>query len=164
MATKLLLLEDVDVLGRSGDIVSVKPGYARNFLLPQGLAMIADKQALRKQERLKQERQKKAEEDKKESQQVASRLEGITLTKVVKVDHDGHMYGSVSALDVIHLVQEQNQIELDKKSVALKQPIKKTGSHEITVKLKEGVTTLIHLNVISEDEFKRSQEEKTAAE
>ncbi len=59
MATKLLLIEDVEALGRSGEIVNVKPGYARNYLLPQGLAIIADKKALRRQERLKEERKRK---------------------------------------------------------------------------------------------------------
>ncbi len=164
MATKLLLLEDVEALGRSGEIVSVKPGYARNYLLPQGLAVIADKQALRQQQRLKEERQKKAIADKQESDQIAARLEGITLTTVVKVDHEGHMYGSVTAHEIVHILQEQQNIELEKKSIQLKHPIKTTGVHAIPVKLKEGVTTSFNLKVMSEEGFKNSQEEQPAAE
>ena len=164
MATKLLLIEDVEALGRSGDIVNVKPGYARNFLLPQGFAMIADKKALRQQERLVEERKKQAAEDRKESDAVAARLQGLTLTTVVKVDHEGHMYGSVNAHDIIQLLQDQQKLELEKKSISLKHPIKSTGVHDIHVKLKEGVTATFHLKVMSEEGFQAGQEEAPAAE
>lgn len=162
MATKLLLIEDVEALGRSGDIVTVKPGYGRNFLLPQGLAIIADKRALRQQERLVEERKKKAIADKKEAEAVAAGIEGITLTKIVKVDHDGHMYGSVSTHEIADLLQEQVKIELEKKNIQLKHPIKTTGVHAIPVKLKEGVTATFNLKVMSEEGFRASQEEQPA--
>src|SRR5262245_8691147 len=97
MATKLLLIEDVEDLGRSGDVVSVKPGYARNFLLPRGHAVRADQHALRMQTRLQEERQKRAILEKQEAEKTAAALEGVTLSTIVKVDHEGHMYGSVSA-------------------------------------------------------------------
>jgi large subunit ribosomal protein L9 len=162
MATKLLLLEDVEALGRSGEIVNVKPGYARNYLLPQGLAVIANKQALRQQERLQEERKKRAIADKHEAEETAGRLDGLTLTSVVKVDQEGHMYGSVTAHEIVHLLQEQKQLELDKKNILLKHPIKTTGVHTIPVKLKEGVTTSFHLKVMSEEGFRASQEEQPA--
>lgn len=160
---KLLLIEDVEALGRSGEIVSVKPGYARNFLLPHGLAVIADKQALRQQERLQAEREKRALEDKKESESVAAHIEGITLITVVKVDHDGHMYGSVTANEIVHLLQEQKKIELEKKCIQLKHAIKATGIHSISVKLKEGVTASFNLNVMSEEGYRSHKEESAAA-
>jgi len=163
MATKLLLIEDVEALGRSGEIVSVKPGYARNFLLPHGFAVIADKKALRQQERLKEERQKKAVADKKESDEIAARLEGVTLTIVVKVDHEGHMYGSVTAHEIVQLLQEQQHVVLEKKNIQLKHAIKTTGVHAIPVKLKEGVAASITLKVMSEEGFRTSQEEQPAA-
>lgn len=161
MATKLLLLEDVEALGRQGEIVNVKPGYARNYLLPQGLAIIANKQALRQQERLKEERQKKAIADKNEAEEVATKLNGLTLTTVVKVDQEGHMYGSVSANEIVHLLQEQKHIELEKKNIQLKHPIKTTGVHEIHVRLKEGVATSFNLKVMSEEGYRASKEEQT---
>src|ERR1700754_3063379 len=140
MATKLLLIEDVDVLGRSGDVVNVRAGYARNFLLPQGLAIIADKNTLRKQERLREERIKRAAVDRKESEELAQKIEGQVIRTTVKVDHDGHMYGSVSAHDIAHLIKDQLSIELEKHSIQLKHAVKETGSKNITIKLKEGVT------------------------
>jgi large subunit ribosomal protein L9 len=164
MATKLLLLEDVEALGRSGEIVNVKPGFARNFLLPQGFAVIADKRALRQQEKLREERQKKAVADKNESDQVAAKIEGITLTTVVKVDHDGHMYGSVTPHEIISLLQEQQKIELEKKNIPMKHAIKTTGAHVIHVKLKEGVEASFNLKVMSEEGFKAYKAEQLSAE
>jgi large subunit ribosomal protein L9 len=150
MATQILLLEDVDNLGNKGEIVNVKPGYAFNFLIPKKLALIADKNAIRRQARLQEERKVKALEDRKASEEIASRLNGSTFTVEVKVDHDGHMYGSVSSLDVVHLVKMQAGIELDKRQVPLKHPIKQTGVHELTLRLKEGVEAQIHLKVLVE--------------
>lgn len=150
MATKLLLIKDVQDLGRSGDIVSVRPGYARNRLVPMGSAVFADKNAVRRQARLQEERLLKAAEEKKESEKIAAQIEGKTITTIVKVDHDGHMYGSVTALDIIHLIEKQLEIVLEKHSIQLKHPIKKTGLSNIIVKLPEGVVAAFHLKVMAE--------------
>lgn len=147
MANKLLLLEDVEALGRSGDIVGVKPGYARNFLLPQGLAIVADKKALRMQAKLQEERQKKAVVDRKESEDLAEKIEGQNITTIVKVDHDGNMYGSVSSSDVADLLGEKMAIHLEKRSIQLKHAIKAIGVHTIHVKLKEGVQATFNLTI-----------------
>jgi large subunit ribosomal protein L9 len=162
MATKLLLLEDVEALGRSGEIVNVKPGYARNFLLPQGLAVTADKHTLRMQERLKDERNKRALADKEESEAIAAKIEGMTLTQVVKVDQEGHMYGSVTVADIVALIQDQAQVELEKRAIQLKHPIKTTGVHGVVVKLKEGVTANLHVKVMSEEGHRAAMEEQKA--
>ena len=151
MATQLLLIEDVEDLGRSGDVVKVKPGFARNFLLPRGLGVIADKNALRMQARLQEERQKKAAEDRADAEALAQVIEGATLTALVKVDAEGHMYGSVSINDIIHLMEEEKKVVIEKKNVLLKHPIKVTGVHQIPLKLKEGVEASFTLKVISED-------------
>lgn len=151
MATKLLLIQDVEDLGRSGDVVSVKPGYARNYLLPQKLAYIADKRTLRIQERLKQERAVQAAEDLKHAQSLASELENVSLTAVVKVDQDGHMYGSVSAHDIAKLLVEQAKVEVEKRSVQLKHPIKELGIYKVSLRLKEGVQSIVQVTVQTED-------------
>lgn len=147
---KLLLLEDVESLGRSGDIVSVRPGYARNFLLPQGFAVAASANALRMQAKLIEERQKKAAVDRQESEEVAARLEGVQLSTIVKVDHEGHMYGSVNTIDILHLLQNELNIALEKRSIQLKHPIKETGVYTIPVKLKEGVSGSFKIKVVSD--------------
>ena len=152
MANKLLLVQDVEHLGRSGDLVSVKQGFARNFLLPNGLAVIADKSTLRMQARLKEEREKKAAVDRQEAEKTAAAIDGIVLLKVVKVDHEGNMYGSVTAHDVAELLTASSNIAFEKRSLGMKHAIKQTGVHKITVKLNEGVTASISLKVASDQE------------
>lgn len=149
MSNQLLLLQDVDELGRSGDVVRVKPGYARNFLLPQKKAVVADKFTLRMQAKLKEERAKRAEVDRKESEETAAKINGMVLTIEVKVDPDGHMYGSVSATDIIRLFEKEG-IKLERRNVVLPQPIKTLGVHPIHLKLKEGVPAQITLKVNGE--------------
>ena len=151
MAHKLLLLKDVDGLGRQGDVVTARPGYIRNFLLPQGLAIVANDNALRKQAQLQEERQKLAQIDKQKSEELAQQLQALTLTKIVKIDQEGHMYGSVSALDIVNLLQDQSSIALEKRNVVLPQPIKEVGVFTINVKLKEGVASTLVLKVVPEE-------------
>lgn len=149
MNMQLLLTEDVDALGRSGDVVSVKPGYARNFLLPQKKGVIASKQTLRLQARLQEERAKRAAVDKQASEALAARLQGTVLEIVVKVDPEGHMYGSVAAADIVQLFAEQG-VELEKKNVVLPQPLKSLGDHNLTLRLKEGVMMPFILKINSD--------------
>ena len=149
MGNQLLLIEDVEDLGRSGDVVSVKPGYARNFLIPQKKAVVADKFTLRMQVRLQEERSKQAEADKQEAGELAQRIDGMVFTIEVKVDPDGHMYGSVTTLDIVHLFEKEG-IKLEKRNVPLLHPIKQLGVYPIALKLKEGVPAQITLRVMSE--------------
>lgn len=148
---KLLLLKDVGVLGRQGDVVTVKPGFARNFLLPQGFALRADRNALRRVEALQAERKLIAAADLKASEAMAVRLKDVVVETEVKVDQDGHMYGSVSIADLLHLLADQQKIELQKHDIQLKHPIKKLGEHTISVKLKEGVEASFVVRVVSEN-------------
>lgn len=150
MATKLLLIQDAKHLGRKGDVVSVKAGYARNWLIPTKTAVPADKRTLRMQARLQEERMQKAIADKSEAETLAAHLEGKIIKTEVKVDHDGHMYGSVSAADVVRLLEEQHGIQFDKHAVQLKHAVKTMGVSPITLKLPEGVTAAITLKVIAE--------------
>ena len=149
MKQQLLLLQDVDALGKKGEIVTAKPGYVRNFLLPQGFAVIASPNTLRKQERLRDERAKQAVIDRKESEELANQIETISLEIKVKVDPEGHMYGSVSAADIAQLFQEKG-LPVEKKSVLATKPIKTTGTHKISIKLKEGITVISNLSIIPE--------------
>lgn len=149
MKQQLLLLQDVDALGKKGELVTAKPGYVRNFLLPQGLAIIASPNTIRKQERLRAERAKQAVIDRKESEELAIQIEGTSLEIRVKVDPEGHMYGSVSAGDIAHLFQEKG-LPVDKKAILLTKPIKVTGAHKIALKLKEGISVTCQLSIIPE--------------
>ena len=163
MATQVLLKKDVHSLGDKGQIVSVKPGYARNYLLPKGFGIIADKRALRLQVILQKEREEQAAIDTQHSQEIATCINGITVVKVVKVDHEGHMYGSVSVADILHLIQDEAKIEIEKRYIQLKHPIKTTGVHVIHFKLKEGITATCNLKIISEEDHRVAQNVETPA-
>lgn len=149
MKQQLLLLQDVESLGKKGELVTARPGYVRNFLLPKGCAVIASSNTLRKQERLRAERAQQAVIDQKESQELAGQVESIILETRVKVDPEGHMYGSVSAADIALLFQQQG-LPVEKRYIQLSKPIKVTGVHKITLKLKEGVPCSCSLNIIPE--------------
>lgn len=151
MAIKILLKEDVDSLGRKGDIVSVKsPGFVRNYLLPQGKGWVADPNTIRMQKRLKEERDKQAVKDRSDAESLRDRLKEVVLTTTVKVDHEGHMYGSVAEADVVELLNAQSGIRLIKKSVVMKRHIKALGLHTIDLKLNEGVMASVQLNILEE--------------
>lgn len=149
MKQQLLLLDDVDGLGKKGEVVTAKPGYVRNFLLPKGFAVVASANTLRKQERLRAEREKQAVIDRKESSELAQQIETVSLETKVKVDPEGHMYGSVSAADVAQLFQERG-LPVDRKYILLTRPIKVTGTHKLELRLKEGITAFCSLTIIPE--------------
>lgn len=147
MAQKILLLEDVENVGRKGDVASVKPGYAYNFLIPKGFALAANRAALRRQTKLQEERRVRAESDRKEAVELAARLENETLEIEAKVDKEGHMYGSVSVLDIAEKLKLKTGLEIDKKMIQLKHPLKEVGVFDLTVRCKEDVTAQIHVKV-----------------
>lgn len=150
MAIKLLLVQDVEDLGRSGDVVNVREGYARNYILPKRLGVIADNNALRRQEALQEARKQQAVTDKAGADALAKTLEAIVLEAEVKVDPEGHMYGSVSQQDIIKLIQDQKNLTVEKRYIVMKHPIKEVGIHRIEFKLKEGVTAFCTLKIAPE--------------
>jgi len=158
---KVLLLEDVSFLGRSGDIVNVKPGYANNYLLPTCKAQFADKQAIRIQARLRSERLKQAAVDKEQSDAVAARINNIILSTEAKADEEGHLYGSVSVMDIVELVKHEG-IAIEKHDIILEKPIKKVGEYKIALELKEGVTASFSLKVIAEGSLAESEENNSS--
>jgi len=146
MQNQLMLLEDVDNLGRSGDIVTVKPGYARNFLVPQAKAVFADKRALNMRAKLIEERAKLAVVERAEAEALVETIGKIDFSIEVKVDPEGKLYGSVTAADILKFFEKENII-LEKKNIVLVHPIKQVGVYKIDLKLKEGVTTSINLKI-----------------
>ena len=149
MKQQYLLIEDVEDVGRSGEMISAKPGFARNYLLPQLKAVLATEHTLRMQTKLQAERAEKAAVDKKEAEALAQKLQGKELSITVKVDPEGNMYGSVGFADIIELFTKEG-IEVDRRTVGLTKPIKQVGDHQLTLKLKEGVTCGYTLKIIGE--------------
>lgn len=148
--TKVLLVEDVDNLGRSGEIVKVALGYALNFLLPKKKAIIADASTQIRQAKLRESRAKQAEFDKKEAQELAKKLATVTLTTSLKVDPEGKPYGSLSSVDMVELLKQKEGIVIEKRHVLQKQPLKAIGMHTIPLRLNEGVEASLRIEISPE--------------
>ena len=157
----VLLLADLENFGRSGDVALVKAGFARNFLIPRKKAIIATKHTLLMQKELKAKRAHQAATDKKGSEELAVIIEKIELIKQVKVDPDGHMYGSISSLNIVELLKQEG-ITIEKKNVQMKSNLKKLGSFKISLILKENVETFCMIKIIPEGkkEIKSSEKEE----
>jgi len=143
---QVILLERVAKLGQMGDVVNVKPGYARNFLLPQGKALRASDDNIKSFEARKAELEVQNLETKKEAQDVAQRLDGTTYVVIRQASDAGALYGSVSTRDVADLLAEAG-VTIERRQIVIGQPIKVLGIHTILLNLHPEVDAEIRLNV-----------------
>ncbi len=146
---EVILKEDVPNLGYKDDIVNVKRGYGRNYLIPQGKAYIATESAKKVlAENLKQ-RAHKIEKIKNEAQELASKLEGVSLTIGAKTSSTGTIFGSVTNIQIADALKEKG-FEIDRKLIVIKDPVKEVGSYKASVKLHKEVSVEIPFEVVSE--------------
>ncbi|HSM92031.1 MAG TPA: 50S ribosomal protein L9 [Anaeromyxobacteraceae bacterium] len=146
---KLILREDVENLGRGGDVVDVKPGYGRNFLLPRGLAVAANPKNLREIEHQKAVATAKAAKLKASAEAVAKRLAETPVTLKRKVGEQDKLFGSVTALDIAEALSARG-LQLDRRAIDLAEPIKTTGDFEVPVKLHHDVVGKAKVKVEAE--------------
>lgn len=149
---QVILRTDVDGLGKRGDIVDVADGHARNFLLPKGKAIAATKGAVEQAARMRRTRDLRDQADRESATTVASTLVPKVIRIEAKVAHDGKLFGSVSASEIVAAVQEQTGIELDRKVLDLDESIKETGDHTVMAQLHSDVSFPIRLEVVDEAE------------
>lgn len=150
---ELLLKEDVENLGVRGDLVKVRPGYGRNYLLPRGLAIQATPGNVKQIELQRKALLKKEAVERDTATQQADLLKDVTLEFARKVGEHGILYGSVTSMDIAEAFAEKG-FEIDRRRVLLKDPIKEPGEYEVPVKLHREVTTNIKVVVRSEEEAK----------
>ncbi|WFE75978.1 50S ribosomal protein L9 [Roseinatronobacter sp. S2] len=143
---QVILLERVAKLGQMGDVVSVKPGYARNYLLPQGKALRASDDNIKSFEARKAELEVQNLETRKEAQAMAERLDGETYIVIRQASDGGALYGSVSPRDVTDLLAEAG-VTVERRQIVIPTPIKLLGLHGATISLHPEVEAKIHLNV-----------------
>ncbi len=149
MNNQLLLLEDIENLGRKGDIVKAKPGFVRNFLLPKKKVLVANKRTLRMRDQLQKERVEQAKFDREDSEKLATELRKVVFDIEVKADVSGHLYGSVTAIDIVKVLGEKG-FHIEKCHVVIVKPIKILGTYTINLNLKEDVKVAINLEVKGE--------------
>ena len=147
---KLILTADVDKLGAPGDIVEVKGGYGRNFLLPRGLAIVATPGAERQIESIKRARDAREVRDADHANELKQKLESLEgVTVAVKTSDTGKLFGSVTAGDVTGAVKAAGGPALDKRAVEMpKEHIKSTGTHKVTVDLGHDTTATVSVEVV----------------
>lgn len=146
---EVILRTDVPKLGKAGDIVKVKDGFARNYLIPKGLAIPANQKTIKALENQRKIILAKAERERRKAQSLAEKLTGLTLTFYRKVIEGDRIYGSISAQDIVKALEEKG-LSLERRFVLLEEPIKQLGTHEIPIRLGPDVEVKINVEVIEE--------------
>ena len=146
---KVILKDNIKGVGKKDEIINASDGYARNFLLPKGLAVEANSENMSKLKAKEDSKAYKKEQEKQEAKKIAEKLAGIQLKVPVKAGENGKIFGGVSAKEIADLLKENYKIEVDKKKIDLKETIKTLGLRTVTIKLYDGVVGSLKVDVIS---------------
>ncbi|MCU0645248.1 MAG: 50S ribosomal protein L9 [bacterium] len=146
---KVILKKDFDTLGKIGEIVDVKRGYARNFLIPKGIVLTADDKNIKILAAEQQRSELKLSKDKKIAEKLAEKLDGVSCTATVKVGEEDKVFGSVTTQEIADLLKDKG-FEIDRKKISLDEPIKALGIYTIPIKLHAEVEAKIKLWVVKE--------------
>ncbi len=146
---KVILKDNIEGLGKAGQIINVKDGYARNFLLPRGLALIADEKNMKLLEYQRKKIEEEAKKKLQDAQSIAERMSNITLTLKAKAGEDLKLFGSITPKDIAEALEKEG-FNIDKKQINIAEPIKRIGEYEVEVKLASNVSAKVKLNVVSE--------------
>lgn len=145
---KIILLKDVKELGKVGELVNSKDGYARNFLFPRGIAIEATPANLRKWEEENKKLANKKQDEKDEALKLKTLVEGLTVTLTGKGGEGGRLFGSITSKDIADGLKLQHKIEIDRRKIELKDNIKVIGLQEIDVRVYPEITAKLKVNVI----------------
>ncbi|KAB2953864.1 50S ribosomal protein L9 [Heliorestis acidaminivorans] len=147
---KVILLEDVKKLGKKGDVLEVKEGYGRNFLISRGLAVEANKGNMNNLERQKANEEKRKEQELQAAKDLGQKLKGITVKIKAKSGEGGRLFGAVTNKEIAEILEKDKRIKIDKRKLELKQPIKALGLYTINVKIHPAVAEELKVEVVSE--------------
>ena len=146
---KLILTQEVGGLGAAGDIVEVKDGYGRNFLIPRGFAIRWTKGGERTVESIKAARATREVRDLDQAQEIKAKLEEAPINLSVRAGEGGRLFGAVTVGDIAGAIADTSGATVDKRKIILGNPIKSLGSHQVTVKVHDDVDATVNLNVVS---------------
>lgn len=145
---EVLLLQDVDNLGYAGDVKKVANGFGRNYLLPQNLAVLATPGALKQAETIRKTAEKHRAQEMEDAKAIVNQLADLELLFERRAGETGKLYGSVTSGDIADAIKEKTELEIDKRKVALPEPIRALGEQEVTIKLMIDVATTIMVEVV----------------
>ncbi len=146
---QVILKEEVKSLGHAGEVVSVKDGYARNFLIPKGIAIEANPKNVKALEQERKKIQDLVRKERAKAEELASRISSVSLVIKAKSGEDDKLFGSVTAVDIADSLKNEG-IEIDKRKIALDEPIKRLGDYTVSVKLYTEVAAQLNIQVVSE--------------
>lgn len=149
---KVLLLQDVDNLGMAGDVAKVAAGYGRNFLIPQNMAVLATKNALKQSEAIRKAGELRRAQEKEDALAILNQINGKVVVFERKAGDQNKLYGSVTASDIVNAINEKYGLEISKRKIVLPEPIRSLGQYDITVKLMIEVSAVVKVVVIGEGE------------
>lgn len=147
---KIVLRDDVDNLGQKGDVVDVADGYARNYLVPRGLAIRAERGVVKQAEAMRRNRSAREQRDREAAQTLAARLTERTVSVPARAGEGGKLFGSITAADIVAALQDQLGIELDRKRLSLDEPLKELGPVELPVRLHTDVVATLKVDVVAQ--------------
>jgi large subunit ribosomal protein L9 len=146
---KVILKEDIHGLGKAGQIINVKDGYARNFLFPKSLALVADEKNLILLEYQKKKFEEQAKKKRQDAESVAERLTGIQITIKSKAGEDQKLFGSITSKDIAEALQKEG-FSIERKQIMISEPIKRLGEYEVEIKLHSNINAKLKINVVAE--------------
>jgi large subunit ribosomal protein L9 len=146
---KIILKENVDSLGKAGEMIKVADGYARNYLIPKGLAVEASSRSMKALEHEKNRIMQKNETERKKAEAIVEKMKGVTCTISRRVGEQDKLFGSVTTKDIEQSLIEQG-MEIDRKMIILEEPIKSLGEFPVKIKFQPGITTEITITVVGE--------------
>jgi large subunit ribosomal protein L9 len=146
---QVILLEDIPLLGKTGDLVKVSDGYGRNFLIPRKKAIAATEKGLQVIERQREQVQQRAGKAKKDAERLAQKIEQLTCTIPKNAGESGKLFGSVTSMDIETYLKE-NGIQVDRKKILLEEPIKNLGIVSVPIKLHPEVTATLNVSIVQE--------------
>lgn len=145
---KLILTQEVTGLGTAGDVVEVKDGYGRNYLVPQGLAIRWTRGGEKTVESIRAAKSARAVRDQAHAEEVKTKLEATAVNVKVKAGDGGRLFGSVTVAEIASALSEATGEQVDKRTIAVKNPIKALGPHQVSVRLHDDVAASVALNVV----------------
>ena len=145
---KLILTQEVTGLGAPGDVVEVKDGYGRNYLVPRGLALRWTRGAEKTVESIKTARASRAVRDQDHAAQIKAKLEAQAVSVKVRAGSGGRLFGAVTTAEIAGALTEASGEQVDKRTIVVTNPIKTLGNHEVSIRLQDDVTAVVALNVI----------------
>ena len=147
---KVVLRADVESLGNKGDLLDVSDGYARNYLVPRGLAMRATKGVVKQAEAMRRNRAARDERDREAAQAIADQLTGRRIELKARAGEGGRLFGSVTSTDVASAVQAQTGVEIDRRHLTMPEPLKELGFAEVPLRLHPEVEVQLTVEVVAE--------------